>query len=61
MSYDLLFAFICSLAGILAGAVWIKSILGRPAGNDRMREIAAAVHCPGSTGPSPSSVSCSLS
>jgi len=43
MSYDLLFAFICSLAGILAGAVWIKSILGRPAGNDRMREIAAAV------------------
>ena len=43
MSYDLLFAFICSLAGIIAGAIWIKSILGRPAGNDRMREIAAAV------------------
>jgi len=43
MSYDLLFAFICSLAGIFIGAVWIKSILARPAGNDRMREIAAAV------------------
>ncbi len=43
MSYDLLFALICSLAGILAGAIWIKSILARPAGNDRMREIAAAV------------------
>ncbi len=43
MSYDLLFAFICSLAGILMGAVWIKSILAHPAGNDRMREIAAAV------------------
>jgi len=43
MSYDLLFAFICSLAGIFIGVVWIKSILARPAGNDRMREIAAAV------------------
>jgi K(+)-stimulated pyrophosphate-energized sodium pump len=43
MSYDLLFALICSLAGILIGAVWIRSILARPAGNERMREIAAAV------------------
>ena len=43
MSYDLLFALVCSLAGILVGAVWIRSILARPAGNERMREIAAAV------------------
>ncbi len=43
MPYDLLFAIICSLAGILIGAVWIRSILARPAGNERMREIAAAV------------------
>ncbi|HXV10261.1 MAG TPA: sodium-translocating pyrophosphatase [Burkholderiales bacterium] len=43
MSYDLLFALICSLAGIFIGAVWIRSILARPAGNERMREIAAAV------------------
>ena len=26
MSYDLLFALVCSLAGILVGAVWIRSI-----------------------------------
>jgi K(+)-stimulated pyrophosphate-energized sodium pump len=43
MPYDLLFALICSLAGLLVGAVWIRSILARPTGNDRMREIAAAV------------------
>jgi len=43
MSYDLLFALICSLAGLLVGAVWIRSILARPTGNERMREIAAAV------------------
>jgi K(+)-stimulated pyrophosphate-energized sodium pump len=43
MSYDLLFALICSLVGLIFGAIWIKSILAQPAGNDRMREIAAAV------------------
>ncbi len=43
MSYDLLFALICSLVGLFFGAIWIKSILAQPAGNDRMREIAAAV------------------
>jgi K(+)-stimulated pyrophosphate-energized sodium pump len=43
MSYDLLFALVCSLVAISVGAVWIKSILAQPAGNDRMREIAAAV------------------
>ena len=43
MSHDLLFAFVCSVAGLAAGAIWIRSILRRPTGNDRMREIAAAV------------------
>ncbi|MDH3287263.1 MAG: sodium-translocating pyrophosphatase [Betaproteobacteria bacterium] len=43
MPYDLLFALICSLVGLFVGVIWIKSILAQPAGNDRMREIAAAV------------------
>jgi len=42
-SYGLWFALVCSVIGIAAGALWIKSILAQPAGNDRMREIAAAI------------------
>ncbi|MBI1965156.1 MAG: sodium-translocating pyrophosphatase, partial [Betaproteobacteria bacterium] len=43
MSYGLLFALACALAAIVTGGVWIQSILAQPTGNDRMREIAAAV------------------
>jgi K(+)-stimulated pyrophosphate-energized sodium pump len=42
-SYGLWFALACSIVGIAAGGLWIKSILDKPAGNERMREIAAAV------------------
>jgi K(+)-stimulated pyrophosphate-energized sodium pump len=42
-SYGLWFALVCSIVGIAAGALWIKSILAQPTGNERMREIAAAV------------------
>ena len=43
MSGGLLFALGCAVAALLYGAVSIKWILGLPTGNDRMREIAAAV------------------
>jgi K(+)-stimulated pyrophosphate-energized sodium pump len=42
-SYGLWFALICSIVGIAAGGLWIKSILDKPTGNERMREIAAAI------------------
>ena len=42
-SYGLWFALACSIVGIAAGGLWIKSILDKPTGNERMREIAAAV------------------
>jgi len=43
MSGGLVFALLCAIAALLYGAVSIKWILGLPTGNDRMREIAAAV------------------
>jgi K(+)-stimulated pyrophosphate-energized sodium pump len=43
MSYGLLFALICAIVALLYGGVSTKWILGQPAGNERMREIAAAV------------------
>ena len=43
MSAGLGFALFCSIVAILYGAFSIKWILGLPTGNDRMREIAAAV------------------
>ncbi|PWB46857.1 MAG: sodium-translocating pyrophosphatase [Nitrosomonadales bacterium] len=43
MSAGLMFALVCAVIAILYGAVSIKWILGLPTGNDRMREIAAAV------------------
>jgi K(+)-stimulated pyrophosphate-energized sodium pump len=42
-SYGLWFALVCSIVGIAAGGLWIKSILVKPTGNERMREIAAAI------------------
>jgi len=43
MSGGLGFALLCAIAALLYGAISIKWILGLPTGNDRMREIAAAV------------------
>jgi K(+)-stimulated pyrophosphate-energized sodium pump len=43
MSSGLIFALACAIIGIIYGAISIKWILGRPAGNPRMQEIAAAV------------------
>jgi K(+)-stimulated pyrophosphate-energized sodium pump len=43
MSAGLGFALICAVIALLYGAVSIKWILGKPTGNDRMRQIAAAV------------------
>ena len=41
MSSALIFALVCAIIGIAYGAISIKWILGRPAGNARMQEIAA--------------------
>jgi K(+)-stimulated pyrophosphate-energized sodium pump len=43
MSYGLSFALICGVAAIVYGAASIRWVLAQPAGNERMREIAAAV------------------
>ena len=43
MSGGLIFTLLCAIAALLYGAVSIKWILGLPTGNDRMREISAAV------------------
>jgi K(+)-stimulated pyrophosphate-energized sodium pump len=43
MSTGLIFALVCAIAAIVYGAVSIGWILAKPAGNERMREIAAAV------------------
>ncbi len=43
MNEGLLFALVASVLALLYGIVSIKWILGLPTGNDRMREIAAAV------------------
>ncbi|MDQ2916095.1 MAG: sodium-translocating pyrophosphatase [Pseudomonadota bacterium] len=43
MSNPLIFALVCAVAAIVYGAVSIRWILAKPAGNPRMQEIAAAV------------------
>jgi K(+)-stimulated pyrophosphate-energized sodium pump len=43
MSYGLAFALVCAVIGIVYGVVSIKWILAQPSGNERMREIAAAI------------------
>ena len=43
MSVALLFALLCALVAIIYGGVSIQWVLSRPSGNDRMREISAAV------------------
>ena len=42
-SMGLVIALACAAIGILFGIVWALSIMKLPAGNDRMREIAAAI------------------
>jgi K(+)-stimulated pyrophosphate-energized sodium pump len=43
MSSYLIFALACAIAALLYGAFSIKWVLAQPSGNDRMREISAAV------------------
>jgi K(+)-stimulated pyrophosphate-energized sodium pump len=43
MSVALLFALLCAVVAVVYGGVSIKWILSQPSGNDRMREIAAAI------------------
>ncbi len=43
MSSALIFALVCAIIGIAYGAISIQWILGQPAGNTRMQEIAAAI------------------
>jgi len=43
MSGGLLFALGCAVAALLYGAISINWIVGKPTGNERMREIAAAI------------------
>ncbi len=43
MSGGVIFALACAIVGIVYGAISIKWILAQPDGNERMREIAAAI------------------
>ncbi len=43
MSSYLIFALACAVAALIYGGVSIKWVLAQPSGNDRMREIAAAI------------------
>jgi K(+)-stimulated pyrophosphate-energized sodium pump len=43
MSGSLIFTLLCAIAAIVYGVISIQWILARPSGNDRMREIAAAI------------------
>ena len=37
-------AIACAVIGIIFGGLWAKQVISQPDGNDRMREIAAAIH-----------------
>jgi K(+)-stimulated pyrophosphate-energized sodium pump len=41
--YGLMFSLVCAVLAILYGAWSIRWILSKPAGNERMQEIAAAI------------------
>jgi K(+)-stimulated pyrophosphate-energized sodium pump len=43
MSVEILFALLCAGAALVYGGVSVKWILGKPAGSERMQEIAAAI------------------
>ena len=36
-------AIACAVIGIIFGGLWAKQVISQPDGNDRMREIAAAL------------------
>ncbi|HEV2007591.1 MAG TPA: sodium/proton-translocating pyrophosphatase, partial [Burkholderiales bacterium] len=42
-SSGLIIALACAVIGIIFGIVWALWIMKQPSGNDRMREIAAAI------------------
>jgi K(+)-stimulated pyrophosphate-energized sodium pump len=43
MTEGLIFALVCAVAALVYGVVSIRWIVAQPDGNDRMREIAAAI------------------
>ena len=43
MSQSLMLALACAVIALVYGAITVKWVLARPTGNERMREIAAAV------------------
>ena len=43
MSVEILFALLCAAAALVYGGVSVKWILAKPAGSERMQEIAAAI------------------
>jgi K(+)-stimulated pyrophosphate-energized sodium pump len=43
MSTGVIFALVCAVAAIVYGIVSIGWVMAKPTGNDRMREIAAAI------------------
>ncbi|MBM3356854.1 MAG: sodium-translocating pyrophosphatase [Betaproteobacteria bacterium] len=43
MSYGLMFALVCAVVALVYGIASIRWILAQPAGNERMRDIAAAI------------------
>jgi K(+)-stimulated pyrophosphate-energized sodium pump len=43
LSHGVSFALLCALVGLGAAAFLIRKVLGSPAGNDRMRQIAGAI------------------
>jgi len=43
MTYGLIFALVCAVAALIYGGLSIRWIVAQPTGNDRMREIAAAI------------------
>ena len=43
MANGLIIAIGCAMAALVYGVIWIKWIVGLPTGNERMREIAAAI------------------
>ncbi|HEY5706104.1 MAG TPA: sodium-translocating pyrophosphatase [Terrimicrobiaceae bacterium] len=43
LSQGIPFALLCALAGLGVAAFLIKKVLGSPAGNDRMRQVAGAI------------------
>ncbi len=43
MTNGLIFALVCAIAALVYGGLSIRWIVAQPTGNDRMREIAAAI------------------